>query len=429
MRITPRSSAAAIVISLLVALMLVALPLPSDHSSISAEGGQPPAGELTLGALLGLTGGATTLGRTSQAALQLATEDINAELLAAGSPLHIRIAIADTQLLPATALQQAQSLAGQGIQVAIGPQTSSEAAAIKPWADANGFLVLSNGSTASSLSIRDDNVLRFVPDDSHEIEAETALLQHDGIKAVVPLWRDDAGNRGLHDSLVRLFPASGGVVLDGASYAVDAADYTQPLATVSSQVQQAQQQFGPNAVAVMLASFEEAVQVFHAAQNDPVLSSVRWYGTDGVAQSVVLLRDAQARAFTQKVGFPCANLGLDQGAKGIWQPLSDRINAAAGIVPDTSAFAAYDAAWVATLAYLESGAAPSSSALRQTIANFAGRYYGATGRTLLNAAGDRASGNYDFWSIRDEAGSPRWVISSTYQTSPGGSGRIVDTGG
>ena len=74
-------------------------------------------------------------------------------------------------------------------------------------ADAHNILVISQGSTASSLAIPGDNILRFCPNDTREAEALVALLQHDGIRAIVPLWRNDAGNNGLHDSVQIRFQA------------------------------------------------------------------------------------------------------------------------------------------------------------------------------------------------------------------------------
>jgi branched-chain amino acid transport system substrate-binding protein len=413
--------------ALLFLLVALVLTLSSSawvnpRTTIAAPSGQT---EFTIGAILGLTGNAVTLGKTSQAAILSAAQDITKELTAAGSPVTLNVLIADTALAPDQALQATQRLAGQGASVIIGPQTSAELAAVKTWADANNVLVVSNGSTASSLSIRDDNVLRLVPDDSHEIAAVVALLQRDGIKAVVPLWRDDAGNRGLHDALARAFPAAGGVVLDGASYAPNATDYGSQTAAIGSQVQQAQQQYGQNSVAVVLASFEEAAQIFHSVQNDPILSAVHWYGTDGVAQSATILQDPDAVVFAQKVGFPCANLGLDPAARDVYDPLIFKIQDITGAAPDASALAAYDATWLAVQAYLESGSSPSAATLRQSLVSAAGRYFGATGRTLLNENGDRASGDYDFWAIRDQGDGPRWMLTASYRSSPSGPGTIV----
>ena len=99
---------------------------------------------------------------------------------------------------PQQALQAIQDLSARGVKIIIGPQTSSEVAMIKPFADAHNILVISQGSTASSLAIPGDNIFRFCPNDRREAEALVALLQHDGIRAIVPLWRNDAGNNGLH---------------------------------------------------------------------------------------------------------------------------------------------------------------------------------------------------------------------------------------
>ncbi len=387
-----------------------------------AQKASPP---ITIGALLNPSQGAATLGRNSQAALSLAVQDINAELQTAGSTQQVALAVEDTRFDPLTALQQAQALAAQGIQVAIGPETSAEAQALLPWANDNGFIVLSHGSTSSALALPDDNLLRLVPDDSYEMQAIAALLQHDGISSVVPMWRDDAGNRGLHDSLTRRFPEVGGTVLEGTSYAIDTHDYSGALATVHSQVQEAEQQYGAGRVAVVLASFDEAAQIFDAAQNDALLASVPWYGTDGVAQSAALTRDPQAAAFAEKVGFPCANLGLDPQARGNWGPLSDRIMSMTGQAPDAAALAAYDGAWLAALAYLETGPAPAVGTLRQTIVDVADRDYGATGRTALNAAGDRNGGDYAFSAVRDAGSGPTWVLVNTYQEAANGAGEIA----
>jgi branched-chain amino acid transport system substrate-binding protein len=121
-----------------------------------------------VGALLSLTGPGRTLGQTSEAALQPAADDLNAQLSGQGSATRVSVRVEDTGLDPARALDRLRTLAGEGVRVFVGPQSSSEVAALKPFADSAGVVVLSQGSTASSLSIPDDNVFRLVPDDSHE---------------------------------------------------------------------------------------------------------------------------------------------------------------------------------------------------------------------------------------------------------------------
>ena len=59
--------------------------------------------EMVIGALLPLTGDYTSAGVASQAALQVAIEDLNAYYQQVGSPKRIRLVILDTKSDPLTA--------------------------------------------------------------------------------------------------------------------------------------------------------------------------------------------------------------------------------------------------------------------------------------------------------------------------------------
>ena len=141
--------------------------------------------------LASLTGSGFSLGRSTVAALQIAARDLQ-NIGPQYHPVRYRFLVRDTQQDPSRALDAIQDLHERGVKIIIGPQTSSEVAMIKPFADAHNILVISQGSTASSLAIPGDNILRFCPNDTREAEALVALLQHDGIRAIVPLWRNDA---------------------------------------------------------------------------------------------------------------------------------------------------------------------------------------------------------------------------------------------
>jgi branched-chain amino acid transport system substrate-binding protein len=414
-----------LVIALCAATSLAAAALPlrvaADDNPASAGGSR----ELVFGALLSLTGEWSTLGQASKAALELATADINAHLAATGSAVRIRFIIEDTRLDPPTALAQVQAMAAQGVRIVVGPQSSAEVRVLKPWVDANGVVLISQGSTASSLALAGDNVFRLVPDDVREAEALVTLLAADGVRAVVPTWRTDDGNIGLHDSVRRLLEAAGGVIAAGVSYDPDTTDFGGVAALLGAQVRDTVTQYGAGATAVYLAAFDEVVGIFRVAQHDPVLSSVNWYGSDGVAQSDVLLGDAEAARFAALVSYPNPLLGLDDSDRSRWQPVADRITAQTGREPDAFGLAAYDAAWIATLAQVAAGDAADEATLRDAVMQSANGYDGITGRTMLNAAGDRATGSFDFWAIRDDGGVSRWVRVARYEPVPGGQGRIV----
>ena len=399
---------------LALALGVAACGRDSGPSGPPGTGGSPT----TIGALLSLTGPGATLGQTSEAALELAVDDVNARLSAAGSGTRVALRALDTGLDPAQALDGLKTLASQNVHLVIGPQSSSEVAAIKSFADSAGLVLFSQGSTAGTLSIPDDNVFRLVPDDSQEGAAVVELLREDGIQTVVPLWRQDAGNQGLHDAVERLFTDAGGTVTAGASYAPGTTDFTAQLDAVRSEVADAVALHGANGVAVYFASFEEsAVQIFALANGDPVLGQVRWYGGDGVVQSAAVLADPTAAAFAAQTSFRAPTYGLDDALLEEDADLISAIQQASGLAPDAFALAAYDALHVAALAYAEVGL-NSIDEYRAEVLRQAANYNGATGPTDLNENGDREVGDYDFYQVCGGT-TPAWQRVSAYRSATG----------
>src|SRR6266699_2321857 len=190
-----------------------------------------------IGVLVSLKVSGFSLGQSTVAALQVAEEQIEAEAISQHGGYRFHLFVRDTQQNPSKALEAIQDLDKRGVQIIIGPQTSSEVRMIKPFADAHNILVISQGSTASSLSIAGDNIFRLCPDDRLEAKAIVALMQHDGIQAIVPLWRNDAGNSGLHDSVEAQFEALGGTVASGFQYEPTTTDFSAATTTVASQIQ------------------------------------------------------------------------------------------------------------------------------------------------------------------------------------------------
>jgi branched-chain amino acid transport system substrate-binding protein len=383
-----------------------------DNDPVEPDG----AGEVLIGGLFSLTGNWSTLGVTAKAALELAVEDVNAQLAAGESGLSFVAAVEDTKLDPDLALAAAQRLKTRGAEILVGPQSSAEVVKLREWANTNGVLIVSPSSTAGTLAIANDNVLRLTPADSLEASALVALIQADAKTSIVPMWRDDSGNDGLAIATRAQFTRLNGTVSVGAEYSATETNFATALAAVKTQVQAAIAAVGASKVAVAHAGFDEAVDIFKLAAADPVLSSVRWYGTDGTALSEPLRANAQATAFAQTVGFMAPIFGVDPSASARWQPIAARITTRAGRAPDAFALAVYDAVLIAAQAYLAMGARSDIATLRGRYVESAGSFYGTTGWTKLNAAGDRQFGNFDFFSLKTTAGSTSWLLSGTYDT-------------
>ena len=369
-----------------------------------------------IGALLSLTGSWATLGQTSEAALDVAEADVNRYLAGLGSRRRVEVEVVDTQLDPTQAAAALHDFARRGVRVVVGPQSSAEVRAVKPIADAEGVLVISQGSTAHSLAIDGDNIFRLCPDDQQEGPAIAALMRQQGIRAFIGASRDDDGNRGLQTSTGAAFAAAGGVVLDGLLYPSTETDFTALASQLAHRVDAAVAVYGSAGVAVYLTAFDEAASLFEAAAAHPMLGAVRWYGSDGVVSSQALLAPASA-SFAMQVVYPCPIFGLAREAEPLWQPVSQEVESATGLVPDAFALSTYDAVWLAALADLQAADTGDLARYKDAFVRTAETYFGATGWTRLNAAGDRASGAFDYKGICSDLGGPAWQSIGGYEPS------------
>lgn len=392
-------------------LVLVVLSAPFAHARRRAVSGRAYS-TIRIGALLSLTGDGASLGAASHAALDLAVRDINRELDVLRLPWHVVSDVEDTALTAAIARQKIELLHDRGARIVIGPQSSAEAGAVLPFANEHGIVVISQASTASSLAIADDHLFRLAPNDRLEGIAQAALQQADAIDTIVPMWREDAGNSGLKEGMRRAFEALGGTVLPGIAYAPTTTDFTSQVTALGDAVRGVRNTRPAARVAVYLASFEEAAEIFRLARLDSDLAAVRWYGADGVTQSRILVSDAAIAAFGVTTSFTAPNVGLDELTRDRWQPLSDEIRARIGFAPDAYALSVYDAAWVAILSAIE--VQNDAALLRESFSRNVQRYWGVTGPTALDAAGDRKIGNFDFWTIKQVNGVAEWVRTAQF---------------
>jgi len=75
------------------------------------------------------------------------------------------------------------------------------------------------------------------------------------------------------------------------------------LKSLSLKISQAVNQYGADKVGVYLVAFDEVVPIFIEAQNQPGLSMVKWYGSDGSALNDKLVRNIEAAVFAAKTDF------------------------------------------------------------------------------------------------------------------------------
>ncbi|MFM1771331.1 MAG: hypothetical protein RLZZ71_473 [Bacteroidota bacterium] len=393
--------------ALILVLSLTLFGCKKDHEH------EEPCNRQTIkvAALLSKTGEWSNLGITSEAALQIGVDEINHDFENRGLPYRFELSVFDTQLIPSVALDKMNYLASNGFRLVIGPQSSSEMAAVKSIADSLGILVVSQGSTASSLSIASDALFRYVPGDQIEGAAMANTMITAGKQALVTLARNDVGNVGLQNSLNTHFSDLGGTVVSAGTYEPLITDYSVALADVKNQIIQFSSTYSNNQIAVYLASFDEAVALFNQASGDPVLSSVMWYGGDGFIKNQALLSDPAAAQFAMATSFFSPEFGLPSSAQNIWGPIMTNVFNACGQEADAFTLSAYDALKVMARVVEENEGVPATGAsLFESFMTMSNTHTGATGAIMLNENGDRANGSFNYWGLAFANGVYSWSL-------------------
>jgi ABC-type branched-subunit amino acid transport system substrate-binding protein len=386
---------------------------PGSEVILPAPAGVLKQQTVKIGALLPITGVSSSLGESEGAALKIAARDINEYLFKTHSSIGIELVIEDTQTNPSVSLEKLKHLAAKGIKIVIGPATSADLKVTQDYADKNGIVLISPSSTAPSLAIKGNNVFRFVPDDTHQAQAISKLMWEDGIRVVIPFWRTDVYGNDLVTATKHSLQELGGRVADGVGYIPNTGDFAaslnrinfivwdQDLKALDSKVNQAISQYGVDKVGVYFVAFDEIAPIFIQAQNHPVLSKVKWYGSDGSTLNNKIIRNTEAAAFAVKTGFPTPIYAVENDNDERLKHIEDQIHEQIERTPRSYASVTYDTLWVAALAENNTKGTQDVNYLKSTIVKIADSYKGITGNTSLNQFGDRKYGDYDFWAVRN----------------------------
>ena len=360
--------------------------------------------DTVIGALVPLTGDWSSKGVNFNAAIALAANDTNANLASMGSGNRVRLLVEDTGTDPTIALDKIKKLQQEGARIVVGPATSAEIAAVKDWADQHGVVIIGYASTSPALSVAGDNVFRLVPDDTRQGEAMAGYLNKSGIRVIIPVARNDMWGKGLLNATKSRFEQNGGIVLDGYLFEPGTRDFTPVLTNLSTRIITARQQYGNNSVGVYAIGFDEMVPLLSGASGYPALATVKWFGSDGAAESDALVKNVSAAGFAETTGFYSPVYG-EEDESGGFLDVKQRIQETTGVAPDPYSLAAYDATVIAAQSLLNSQDS-SYDQLKKAVELTAGYYYGVTGWTKFVESGDRAYAVYGFWTIKKVNGVP-----------------------
>ncbi|MEM3644107.1 MAG: ABC transporter substrate-binding protein [Nitrososphaerota archaeon] len=357
-------------------------------------------GEVAVGALLPLTGVLSSYGENDKAALELAEKEINDWLKARGEEWYIKLYVEDTATDPKTALDKLMTLHGKGIKFIIGPMSSAEVSEIKSYADTNKILVISQSSTSPALAIEGDWVYRYITTDLIQGPAAARVAYDQGVRYLVQVWRGDTWGDGLaratREAFLNILKKTGeaGDVIEGVRYDPAAKEFSAEVAKLSSLITDLAGKYGKDKIGIDAVGFEEMVAFIAAAKAYPILSEVKWVGSDGTAGVSGLVKERELAEFCIKVQFlsPIGTPGVSPHTEKVKKYVRDKL----GRDPEPYAYNSYDALWTIALA-IDLVDKYDSEAVKAILPEVVKRYIGASGSFELDKAGDRAYADYELW--------------------------------
>ncbi len=386
-------------------------------------------GDVLIGDLLPLTGDLAAFGKTSKLATELARDDVNSYLTTSGAGWSVKLVEEDTATKPDQALSMVQTLVAQGVKFTVGPQASGEVRQIKDYVNGHQMVLISQSSTATDLGVGGDFIFRFAPNDTVQGRALGRAMRDSGATVSVQMYRNDPWGTGLSSTSGTAFTSNGGTIWStkiaydttsgatGTNIATNTAALenavSAALASVSGDATK---------VAVQLLAFDEGTNFLHEAEINsgsyPTLNNpdLKWFGSDGTAQSSVLSADASASAFAQSQYFLNTLFGTVNSAK--FNDLNRTMTTRLGFAPESYAFNAYDAVWVLALAIQSAGKYDPVAVQKILTTSYTSTgtapYFGSSGPIRLNSAGDRVFSDYDLWIVQGSGTTWRWVAVKHY---------------
>ena len=370
--------------------------------------------DISIGALVDLSGPLTTYGDDIKTTVTIAGEEINKRFEKEGKPYRVKLYFEDTKVDPKIALDKVMALHSRGVGLIVGPMGSGEVKNIIEYARSNKIIIASSSSTAETKYIgvtspeEKKYVFRFVATDSFQTTAIAKLAQEQGIKAVVITYVGNAWGKGLEEfgraELMKL-----GIEVKSSIEYPDPppADFTPYIATIEKDVDSLLKNYTREEVAVVAFSYEEVATMLAQVKDGSTLLNVKWIGCDGTAKSTKIVTDVPGKANMIRL---YSTVSETRGGQE-FDDLNTTYYQRTGGSPKSYGLNAYDTTWVFALAYAEVydkmdkyDADAMAEAIPRVAEDYSAGKYGispVSGELKLNEYNDRVGSEYRIYEVSE----------------------------
>jgi len=368
---------------------------------VSAEKTNSDNNTIVLYGIFPTNGTLSSSGEQAKETFNKAIEDINSFLVHQGSSKNVQGIISYMNSDPESALEAVKKLHEQGITMVIGYFSSSQLETIKDYADSEGILILSTGSSSPTLAIAGDNILRFNPDDKKQAMAVDEIWSEQNISEIIPIARDDLWGHDLVKFVLQNL-SKGMTLEDGIWYDTNTTTFSAYLSQLDTKVGEVLKNTNAENITIYAVTFDEIEPIMKEAAKPEYtnLTKVGWTGCDGNAFSPALTGSSDAAKFALNHNFTAISLGPYTGiSSATYNGLKEKLNGE----PNGYTYGEYDAVWIAFESHLIDGKKDASS-LRDAITTISNSYTGIAGEDFKNEAGDMVEGHYNQWGLVKENG-------------------------
>jgi ABC-type branched-subunit amino acid transport system substrate-binding protein len=271
--------------------------------------------EVPIGLITPLTGASSSVGKSIKIAVEKAEEDVNNYFEIKNYSKRVRLLVENSKTDPVETIHALRRLADSDVKIVIGPATSAALMSVKDYALQHNIVLISPSSTSPALSISDDNIFRFVPDDKYQAEFISKKMWNDGIRVVIPIWRGNTFGNELVKAMKGNFERKGGFVMEGVNYRPYTGEFSsslhrinfimwnQYLKKLSNIVENATDKFDVGKIGIYLVSYDEVTPILIQSNEHQILQKVKWYGSDASAQNMQIIRNHDAAYFAKISNF------------------------------------------------------------------------------------------------------------------------------
>jgi branched-chain amino acid transport system substrate-binding protein len=262
-----------------------------------------------------------------------------------------------------------------------------------------------------------DNIFRLVPNDANQGKEIAKKMWSDGIRLVVPIFRDDSYGNELYNATKVHFEKLGGKIskdqvkydphvgkFAASLHRINFIMWDQELKPLKEALENAKQQFPNitnNNIGVYIIAYGEIIPILLQASSHPGLENVRWYGSDGIAKNKHLLEYDESSKFVHETNLVTPLMTLNDTNEKFESLENDT-----GLELNSYDANAYDALWIAALTQKLSGCI-NLEKLERNLINITKSYSGASGNITLDENGDRIV-EYDFWKVQKDKSPPSY---------------------